>query len=140
MLIVEARCDFYSLSIPLGQLEVVAQRGLVVGETRRQLDLEVQPALHGARHDGQRRLPLRSAAERDVVRGTAVIIAQPAEAHRRAGGPARRLQHLLVRRDGDVLGVSSIDILYFERKTGLSSGPNSALGHYKFRHVSKLQT
>ena len=26
------------------------------------------------------------------------------------------------------------------RKTGSSSGPNSVLEHYKFRHVSKLQT
>ena len=37
------------------------------------------------------------------------------------------------------LGVNSIDILNFGRKTGLKtgpcSGPNSVLGHSKFRHV-----
>ena len=43
-----------------------------------------------------------------------------------------------------VLGVNSIDILNFGRKTGHKigpgSGPNSVLGHYKFRHLLKLQT
>ena len=34
---------------------------------------------------------------------------------------------------------NSIDIMNFGVKTGPSSGPNSILGHYKFRYVSKLQ-
>ena len=40
----------------------------------------------------------------------------------------------------DIQGCNSIDILNFGRKTRLHSGPNSVLGHYKFRHVSKLLT
>ena len=38
-----------------------------------------------------------------------------------------------------VLGANSIDTLNFRHKTGPHSGPNSVLGHSKFRHVSKLQ-
>ena len=37
-------------------------------------------------------------------------------------------------------GCNSIDTLNFEGQTGPHSGPNSALGHCKLRHVSKLQT
>ena len=40
-------------------------------------------------------------------------------------------------------GCNSIDIMNFGHKTGNetgpSSGPNSVLGHYKFRYASKLQ-
>ena len=38
--------------------------------------------------------------------------------------------------DGDVereLGVNSIDIMNLGHETGPSSGPNSVLGHYKFK-------
>ena len=37
------------------------------------------------------------------------------------------------------LGCNSIDILNFGYKTGPIFGPNSVLGHRKFRHVSKFQ-
>ena len=57
----------------------------------------------------------------------------PLESHpEAAGGPLRH-----------ALGVNSIDIMNFGHEsgheTGPSSAPNSVLGHYKFRHASKLQ-
>ena len=44
------------------------------------------------------------------------------------------------RRHDRGLGCNSIDILNFGRKAGPSSGTTSVLGHWKFRHVSELQT
>ena len=53
------------------------------------------------------------------------------------------LQDVEVGEDLAVLEVNSIDIMNFGHETGHEtgprSGPTSVLGHYKFRHVSKLQ-
>ena len=68
---------------------------------------------------------------------------RPGEALRRRLSPALRL---VVHAEAVVViqGCNSIDLLNFGHKTGCKTGPSSGatsvLGHYKLRHVSKLQT